>query len=449
MGVYVGAGAAIAEYALETGAYGNADVFDVALDLVDESMKENTEPLRSGVFMGSRAHKTYHQGFKGASGDFKFIANPDNLPKIIYAALGIEDNESQVLGLTAEVTEITCEADTGGSLSGEYITFDAPAGPFYAWFDVDDLGSIDPALAGKTGIPVGITEDDVAATVATALAAAINANANFGAGAVAAVVTITNADDGAVDDATNGDTGWGTAPDITTQGSGGTAYDHDFTPVAAGGDLPTLHVGIDKHGSEYAYPGVTINTLMFEFTKGDYLYVTAGTLAQKELDDVATLQGLALSTKLPYVGDYVSLEVGGAAVDYGISGSVTINNFLDEEGSKRMIGTRYRAEPRSQTFMVTANLEIEWLAASDALRDAIRDNTDTHVAFVITHETAIEAGYYYTITIDIPTAKIIGDLPQLNTRDRIPFTLNVEGVYNATNLIKVTHRDALAAKWSA
>ena len=161
------------------------------------------------------------------------------------------------------------------------------------------------------------------------------------------------------------------------------------------------------------------------------------------------MQGLSLSTKLPYIGDYVSLEVGGVAKTYGISGSLTINNFLDEEGSKRMIGTRYRAEPHPQTFMVTANIEIEWSAASDALRDAIRDNTDVHVAFVITHETAIEAGYYYTTTIDIPTAKIIGDLPVLSTRDRIPFPLTIEGVYNATNLIKITHRDALAAKWSA
>jgi len=448
MGVYTGAGAAIAEYALET-AYGDETVFDVALELVDEGMKENTEPLRSPIPMGSRAHNTYHQGSKEAGGPIKIIANPDNLPKILYAMLGVEGNASQVLGSVAEVTTITCEADTAGSLSGKYITFDAPALPFYAWFDVDDLGSDDPALAGKTGIPVGITSNDANTVVATALAAAINANANFNCPAPgAAIITVTNAAAGAVTDATAGDTGWA-APTVTQQGSGGAAYDHDFTPVAAGGDLPSLHIGIDKHGSQYAYPGVTINTTTFEFTKGDYLYVTLETLAQKEKDDQASLQGLNLSALDPYIGDNVSLEVGGNPVTYGISGSVTINNFLDEEGSKRWTGTRYRAEPRPQTFMVTANLEIEWEAGSDVLRDAIRDNTDQHIAFVITHETAIEAGYYYTLTIDIPTAKIIGDLPVLSTRDRIPFSLVIEGVYNATNLVKVTHRDALAAKWSA
>jgi len=326
MGVYVGAGAAIAEYNLEA-SYGNAGTFDVALDLVDESMRENTEPLRSGVVMGSRAHTTYHLGSKGASGDIKFIANPDNLPEILYAALGTEAAEAQV--------------------------------------------------------------------------------------------------------------------DETT------AYDHDFTPEAAGGDLPSLHVGIDKHGSQYAYPGVMINTLTLEFTKGDYLYVTLGTLAQKELDDQSSLEGLSLSTKLPYIGDYVSLEIGGVAKTYGISGSLTINNFLDEEASYRLTGDRFRSEPRPQTFMVSASIEIEWESGSDALRDAIRDNTDTQVTFVITHETAIEAGYYYTLTIDIPTAKIIGELPVVSTRDRIPFPLTIEGVYNATNLVKVTHRDAKDAKWSA
>ena len=326
MGVYVGAGAATAEYALEA-SYGNGDTLDTALDLVEESMRENTEPLRSGVFMGSRAHKTYHLGSKGASGDIKFIANPDNLPKILYAALGTEAEEGQV--------------------------------------------------------------------------------------------------------------------DETT------AYDHDFTPEAVGGDLPSLNVGIDKHGSEYGYPGLVINTITFEFTKGDYLYVTLGTLAQKELDDQSGLQGVSLSTKLPYIGDYASLEIGGVAKTYGISGSIVINNFLDEEGSYRLTGDRFRSEPRPQTFMVTANLEIEWESGSDALRDAIRDNTDTQVTIVVTHETAIEAGYYYTLTIDIPTAKIIGELPVLSTRDRIPFPLTIEGVYNVTNLVKVTHRDALNAKWSA
>lgn len=447
MGVYVGAGAAIAEYALET-TYGDEETFDVALDLVDESMRENTEPLRSGVVMGSRAHKTYHQGSKGAGGDIKFIANPDNLPEILYAALGSEANASQVSGETAEVTDITCEADTAGSLSGEYITFSAPAGDFYAWFDVDDQGSEDPAPGG-TGIAVGFPVNTSANDVATALAAAINANDNFGASAAAAVVTITNANDGAVTDATNGDTGWGTAPDITTQGSGGAAYDHDFTPVAAGGDLPSLHFGIDKHGSQYAYPGTVINTITFEFAKGDYLYVTLGNLAQKEKDDQSSLQGLNLSSKKPYIGDFASLEVGGVAKTYGISGSITINNFLDEEASYRLTGDRYRSEPRPQTFMVTANLEIEWESGSDALRDAIRDNTDQHVAIVVTNEEAVESGYYYTLTIDIPTAKIIGDLPVLSTRDRIPFSLTIEGVYNATNLVKVTHRDGKTTKWSA
>ena len=325
MGVYVGSGGNPAGYELES-TYGDNTTVAVALDLVTESMRENTEPLRSPAIFGSRAHNTYHQGSKGAGGEVVFIAQPDSLPKIIYALLGAEAAPAQV--------------------------------------------------------------------------------------------------------------------DSTT------AYDHDFTPVAAGGDLPSFNLEVDRHGSVFEYPGCVIDSLTMEWAQGAYLEVTMNLLAKQEIEDQVST-GLSLSSKSPYIGDFVSLEVDTVAVTYGIGGSIQIQNFIDEEASYRMDGSRYRAEPKAQNFMVSGTLDVEWSSDTDALRDAIKDNTDVQLEFICTSEEQIESGYYYTMSIDVPVCKLIGDLPVISTRDRIPFTINWEGVYDSTNLIKITHRDARATAWSA
>lgn len=451
MGFYTGSGGKPSCYALETGSYGNADTPDVALDLVNESLRENTEPLRSPAPFGSRAFKTYHKGTKSAGGDIRFIAQPDSLPKLIYGVLGAEANASQVVGTQAEITEITCEADVSGSLSGKYWTLNAPGTEYYVWYDVAGKGSDDPAPAGKTEIVVGISENATASEVATATKNAID-ETDFGASVNAAVVTVTNASNGAVEDAADGTgglgTGWTDAWSVTQQGSGGAAYDHVFTPAGAGVDLPSFHFEVDKHGTVCTFPGSVIDTMTIEFTKGAYLEIVMSLLCQKELDD-QTSTDLSLSTKQPYIGDFVQMQVSGSGVTYGIGGSIQIQNFIDADASHRMDGTRFRAQPRPQNFMVSGSIDLEWSSDTDALRDAIKDNSNVDLTFVCTSEEAIEAGYYYTVTFDIPTCRLIGDLPVVSTRDRIPFTINFEGIYNATNLMAITHRDARTTKWSA
>jgi len=325
MGVYVGSGGKPACYALETTSYGHADTPDVALDLVNESLRENTEPLRSPAPFGSRAYKTYHKGTRSAAGDLRFIAQPDSLPKLIYGIMGVEAAASEVV----------------------------------------------------TGVS-----------------------------------------------------------------------DHVFTPAVAGGDLPSFNIEIDRHGTVCIYPGSTIDTMTIEFTQGAYLEVVLALLCQKETDDVSSTN-LSLSTKQPYIGDFVKMQVSGGDVTYGIGGSIQIQNFIDADASHRMDGTRYRAQPRPQNFMVSGSIDIEWSSDTDALRDAIKDCTDVDLTFVCTSEEVIETGYYYTVTFDIPTCRLIGDLPVISTRDRIPFTINFEGIYNVTNLMAITHRDARATKWSA
>jgi len=77
-----------------------------------------------------------------------------------------------------ELFSVACEADVASSLNETYFTFSSTTADFYVWFNVATAGT-DPAIAGKTAIPVAIAANASAATVATAVAAAIDANANF------------------------------------------------------------------------------------------------------------------------------------------------------------------------------------------------------------------------------------------------------------------------------
>ena len=73
-----------------------------------------------------------------------------------------------------EQTGITCVADVSSSLNSTWIGFEASdAVKHYAWFNVGGAG-VDPAIAGRTGVAVAIAVNATAATVATALAAAID-----------------------------------------------------------------------------------------------------------------------------------------------------------------------------------------------------------------------------------------------------------------------------------
>jgi len=80
---------------------------------------------------------------------------------------------------------------------GQYLEFQAGnlGVEFYAWFTVDAVG-VDPAIAGKTALPIAILSSDVNSAVATKIAAAINTapfNTSFSAAVSPAnTVTITN-----------------------------------------------------------------------------------------------------------------------------------------------------------------------------------------------------------------------------------------------------------------
>lgn len=428
--------------------FGAGGVATTFIELINESLKDTIEKIPAPYVFGSRnTHKIYH-GAHDVGGSFSMVVNPDNIGLLLFMALGVEANASQVVGTQAEVTEITCEADVSGSLSGEYITLDDPTTQYYAWFDVTGKGSVDPALAGKTGIIVTIAAGATANTVATALKDAIDAESDFGATVASAVVTVTNANNGAVADATNGDTGWSTSPNVTTQGSGGAAYDHVFTPAGATVDLSSFAMEVDKGENVCDYSGLTVNNMKFTAAKGALLTADFDVLGKQETDN-QSFAAITPSTLKPYIFHHGTVKIATVAVTYVNSFNFTYGNELDAEGGFVLNGSDYRHHLYKQGGTLTGSMECEWTSVSDALRDAYLDNTQKKLEFIFTSAEQIEAGYYYTLTVEVPITHIMGDPPVISGRERVPFTVNFEAVYDATNFLKITHRDARTTKWSA
>jgi hypothetical protein len=117
----------------------------------------------------------------------------------------------------AQVSKVTVRADVSSDLNNDYFMLYSPSGRFYVWFNVATTG-VDPAIAGYTGIPVAISANANASTVASAVQAAVDAHASFVATSSQAVVTITNAVVGYAPTPREG-SGTGFAFEVTTQGS--------------------------------------------------------------------------------------------------------------------------------------------------------------------------------------------------------------------------------------
>lgn len=108
-----------------------------------------------------------------------------------------------------KVEEITCVADVSGSLDTlEFYLWDDD-GVIRVWFDVDNSGSTPGSFTGNRSIEVtGVSTNDSATAVATALAAALDADSKFSASSASDVVTITHLDPLAGEPASDNDSGF-------------------------------------------------------------------------------------------------------------------------------------------------------------------------------------------------------------------------------------------------
>lgn len=72
-----------------------------------------------------------------------------------------------------EVITILCRADVAGNIDGKYFTISSRTTNYKVWFNVDSGGNA-PAAGGATLVPIAVTTNDTAATIATAVNTALN-----------------------------------------------------------------------------------------------------------------------------------------------------------------------------------------------------------------------------------------------------------------------------------
>ena len=140
------------------------------------------------------------------------------------------------MSFVKEVTSIIAVADSSSSLRGKYFFINAISSDssvnagfkiteYYVWIKVAGSGS-DPSISGKTGIEVSISENDDKNTVASAVGTALNNLSDFSTSVDSSTITVTNANNGSVADASDNNTGFTIS--TTTQGSGALATNVKF-----------------------------------------------------------------------------------------------------------------------------------------------------------------------------------------------------------------------------
>ena len=153
------------------------------------------------------------------------LDSTNNLLSLAHAKhnLGIDTGEEQRL-------DVLCLGeDAGTGISAEYFLFSTTLFDYYVWYDVD-AGSVDPAVTGRTGIEVDVSDHDSATSIATDTAAAITAVTGVTATSDGSTVHIVNDAAGSVTAPTAG-----TSPFTVTERvegtSGDPAYDKIVTDI--------------------------------------------------------------------------------------------------------------------------------------------------------------------------------------------------------------------------
>jgi hypothetical protein len=237
----------------------------------------------------------------------------------------------------AEVTEVTCEADSAGSLNDKYWWLFTDSKSYYIWYDVAS-GGTDPTPSAPSGGPsttegieVDIATGASASAVATATETAIDGNSAFSASASDDVVTITHETAGAVkdaeDDGTNG-TGWTDAWDVKTQGKG---FARSLVRHLSTSDGSTYTLGdqydITNSPSSWSVTGAKF----FDVSEGKLMNLEEPGLA-RAIYNVGEGNSNVQSSSIPIDIDQDVLKVGPYPIDYpSEDGSYTVETAgLDE-----------------------------------------------------------------------------------------------------------------------
>lgn len=136
--------------------------------------------------------------------------------------------------ITAGAQTVGLVADVSGSLNSTYFLLnDAQGNKFYVWFNINSAG-VDPAIAGRTAIPVTGATNVTAATLGAAMAIAIaaaNGAASFTTSGTS-TVTITNKVKGSFTPAVDGAAATGFTFAVTSASNGTVVTPSNMRPAS-------------------------------------------------------------------------------------------------------------------------------------------------------------------------------------------------------------------------
>ncbi len=210
-----------------------------------------------------------------------------------------------------EVEEAWCVdtiADVAGSLDGKYFKLGKAGQSTFSHYVWLDGGGVDPAPVGLTGIAATITDDDSAATIATAIKTAVDADTDFEAVVDGNHVTIYCAVAGDSAGAEDEDTGF------------------TFTQASEGGDLD---LGLLDGDIE-----VSFEETLFEVTSHQ-----TGTSKIADLRQGVSCE-VALVLKEADLAKYKEIFVAGGGTDTPTMGTEVFGWGTSRQGSNTIVQAR-------------------------------------------------------------------------------------------------------------
>lgn len=123
-------------------------------------------------------------------------------------------------------------------------------------------------------------------------------------------------------------------PDDTVEA--GTVYQHAFTPVSGGDNLPSLTAVVDKKSDVFVYKGLKIDSITLESDPTSLLTSSISFIGNEE-EAGGSLESLSKSAFLPYNFNSMALYVGDAGseadtlVEYATSFSFNYSNNLEND----------------------------------------------------------------------------------------------------------------------
>lgn len=221
-----------------------------------------------------------------------------------------------------------------------------------------------------------------------------------------------------------------------------TAYDHVFTPLAGGtsSSLPHITAVVDRKTGVFGYSSCKINSLELSAQKGDYLRGTVSVVGYDEVSDA--LESLTAPTTKAFKFSHGSITIDGTPYDEIEGVSWSYNNNLENDLQTLGSGANM-AEIEPQAREITVSLDVLDSSDLDTMRtNKFKAGSTADVVLTFESDETIEAGYYYTLTLDMPLCYITEDNPTVSGPERLRHSISLTATEDASNeAVTVTLRD--------